>query len=165
VRTIPDPGYAGDSGAVAAEVTAALEAYELAPDDRHAATLRVLQHARVLVPVVAVLGEVEHDEAGRARDKTSEMATVLMRGHDGRTALLAFTGTAALRQWDPQARPVPVALAAAAQAALQDDASALVLDVAGPVRFVVEENDLRALSEGYTLVEVSGRYGWAKPVR
>ncbi len=45
------------------------------------------------MPVVALLGEVEHDEQGLAHDKTSDMAAVLMTGRDGRTALLAFTGT------------------------------------------------------------------------
>ncbi len=34
----------------------------------------------------------------------------------------------------------------AAQAALQDQASALLIDVAGPVMFVVEGADLRALA-------------------
>jgi hypothetical protein len=117
----------------------------------------------VLVPVVAVLGEVEYDEQGRAHDKTSDMAAVLMRGRDGRTALLAFTGSESLRRWNPEARPVPVPVAKAAEAALQDGAAALVVDVAGPARFVIEEDDLRALAEGRTLVEVSGGYGWVSP--
>ena len=60
-----------------------------------------LQDARLLVPVVALLGEVEHDEQGLAHDKTSDMAAVLMKGRDGRTALLAFTGTASLQAWNP----------------------------------------------------------------
>ena len=162
MRTIPDPGFAGDDGAVPPEVGGALARYAT---DRslHAATLAVLQHARVLVPVVAVLGEVEVDEHGLAHDKTSDMATVLMRGKDGRTALLAFTGSEPLRRWDPEARPVPVTVAAAAQAARQDGAEALVLDVAGPVLFVVDGDDLVQLAEGATLVEVSGRHGWARP--
>ena len=91
------------------------------------------------------------------------MATVLMRGQDGRLALLAFTGTESLRVWNPEARPVPVPVAQAARAALQDDAAALVVDVAGPVLFVVEGDDLRSLADGYTLVEINGRFAWAKP--
>ncbi len=165
MRSIPDPGFAGDDGSAPPEVEAALAAYARDPDTRHSATLTVLQHARLLVPVVAVLGEVEHDEQGLAHDKTSDMAAVLMRGRDGRTALLAFTGTAALRRWDPQARPVPVDAAKAAEAAVQDQASAIVVDVAGPTMFVVEEDDLRSLAAGHTLVEVSGRYGWVRPAR
>ena len=114
------------------------------------------------VPVMAVLGEVEHDEQGLAHDKTSDMATVLLRGRDGRMALLAFTSSAALQAWNPEARPVPVTAAQAAQAAVHDDAAAMVVDVAGPVLFVVEGADLRSLAEGYTLVDLNGEYAWAK---
>ena len=59
--------------------------------------MAALAGSRVLVPVVAVLGEVEHDAAGLTRDKDSDMAAVLLRGADGRLALLAFSGTTASR--------------------------------------------------------------------
>jgi hypothetical protein len=163
MRTIPDPGFADDQGAVPPEVAEALAGYAADPDGRHAATLAVLQHARLLVPVMAVLGEVEYDDAGLAHDKTSDMATVLMRGRDGRLALLAFTGTTSLRAWNPEARPVPVSVRQAAEAALHDQAEALVIDVAGPVVFVVQGEELRALAEGYTLAEVAGTQAWVRP--
>ena len=165
MRSIPDPGFSGDDGAAAPEVAAALAAYDADPDARHDATLAVLQGARLLVPVVAVLGDVEHDEQGLAHDKTSDMATVLMQGRDGRNALLAFTSTEALLRWNPEARPVPVPASTAAEAAVQDGAAAMLVDVAGPVMFVVETDDLRQLAQGSTLVEVSGRYGWVTPGR
>jgi hypothetical protein len=161
VRAIPDPGFAGDDGGVDPVVTAALAAYDEAPDARYLETLAVLQDARVLVPVVAVLGEVEVDEHGLAHDKTSDMATVLMRGRDGRNALLAFSGSASLTRWDPAARPVPVSFDRAAQAAVQDGAAALLLDVAGPVLFVVEAEDLASLAAGHRLLRVGEGWGWA----
>ena len=102
------------------------------------AVLAVLQDARLLVPVVAMLGEVEYDDQGLAHDKTSDMAAVLMTGRDGRTALLAFTGTAALQALEPRGAPGPGDRRQAAQAAIQDEAAALLVDVAGPVMFVVE---------------------------
>jgi hypothetical protein len=162
VRTLPDPGFDGDDGSTPAWVGSALEAYAVRPDVLHDATLELLQDARLLVPVVAVLGEAEVDEQGLAHDKTSDMATVLMRGQDGRDALLAFTGTAALQRWDPAARPVPVTLATAARAAVQDGAAALLVDVAGPVLFVVEGDDLAELAAGHRLVRVGERFGWAR---
>jgi hypothetical protein len=165
MRSIPDPGFSGDDGGVRPEVTSALATYDADPDARHSATLAVLQDARLLVPVVAVLGEVEHDDQGLAHDKTSDMATVLMTGRDGRTALLAFTGTDALHRWNPEARPVPVPLARAAEAAVQDGAEAILVDVAGPVLFVVETDDLHELARGHRLVQVSGGYGWVTPAR
>ena len=162
MHAIPDPGFPGDDGRAAPEVTGALEAYAADPDGLHHQTLAVLQDSRVLVPVVAVLGEVEHDAAGLARDKTSDMAAVLMRGRDGRLALLGFTGTEAMRRWDPDARPVPVTARQAAEAALHDGAAALVLDVAGPVLLAVEGEDLRSLAEGYRLVATGDRWAWAR---
>lgn len=162
MRTIPDPGFAGDDGSVAPEVAAALAAYAGDPDREHHPALAALQDSRLLVPVVAVLGEVEYDEQGLAHDKTSDMATVLMRGRDGRLALLAFTGTEPLRRWDPEARPVPVSARQAAEAALHDDAAALLVDVAGPTTVVVEGEDLRSLAEGFRLLESAGGWAWAR---
>lgn len=162
MRTIPDPGFAGDDGSVSAEVAAALAAYEGDPDGLHHRTLAVLQDSRLLVPVVAVLGEVEYDEQGLAHDKTSDMATVLMQGRDGRLALLAFTGSAPLHRWNPEARPVPVSVQQAAEAAMHDDAAALLVDVAGPVMLVVEGEDLRSLAEGYRLVQTTDRWAWVR---
>ena len=146
MRNIPDPGFAGDLGDADAELTAALTAYARNPDQLHGPTLALLQRTRLLVPVVAMPGEVEYDEQGLAHDKTSDMAAVQMRGRDGRVALLAFTSADSLRAWNPEARPVPVTATQAAEAALSDDASALVVDVAGPVMFVVEEDELSALA-------------------
>jgi hypothetical protein len=164
MRTIPDPGFADDDGGVDPVVAAALAAYDEEPEaDRHNAALAALQDARVLVPVVAVAGEVEYDDHGLAHDKTSDMAAVLMTGRDGRTALLAFTGNAGLARWNPEARPVPVPMRQAAQAALQDEASALLVDVAGPVMFVVEGEELAALAAGDRLVRVETGWGWARP--
>jgi hypothetical protein len=162
MRTIPDPGFAGDDGSVAPQVAEALAAYAADPEGRHHATVAVLQDSRLLVPVVAVLGEVEYDEQGLAHDKTSDMATVLMRGRDGRLALLAFTGNEPLHRWNPEARPVPVTARQAAEAAVHDEAAALLIDVAGPAMLVVEGEDLRSLAEGFRLVETARGWAWAK---
>lgn len=142
---VPDPGFPDDTGAVAPAVAAALAAY--AEDrGRYQAALEVVAGSRLLVPVVAMIGEVEHDQTGLAHDKSSDVAAVLLTGADGRLALLAFTGTASLARWRADARPVPVAARQAALAAVQEEAVALMVDVAGPVPFVVEGPALRALA-------------------
>ncbi len=163
-RRLLDTGFGDDDGTADPRVSAALAAYDADPDALGRETLAVLQDSRLLVPVVAVLGEVEVGEDGLARDKTSDMATVLMQGPGGRTALLAFTSMAALQAWRADSRPVPVAVAAAAQAARHDGADTLLVDVAGPVRFVVQDDDLQALAEGFRLVDVGGRLSWTKVV-
>jgi hypothetical protein len=162
-RRLQGAGFPDDDGAVPAGVAAALASY--AADPRaYPEALAALQGARLLVPVVAVPGEVELDAAGLAHDKSSEMAAVLLTGADGRLALLAFTGTDSLAAWDPLARPVPVATRIAAQSAIQEGAAALVVDVAGPVTVVVEGDDLRGLAAGWTLARVGERTAWIRPV-
>jgi SseB protein N-terminal domain len=158
-RRIPDPGYAGDTGAGDPALRSALAAYAADPA-RQADVLLALGSARLLVPVVAVLGEVEVDASGRARDKTSDMATALLTGRDGRQALLAFTGLDALAAWRGDARPVPVSASLAASSAIQEGAAALVLDVAGPTTYAVEGDALEALARGWQLVRTEEGLAW-----
>lgn len=163
-KNIPDPGYSDDDGTADPALTAALAAWA---ENRKAVgpVLEALRGARLLVPVVAVLGELEEDdEASRAasgtggdgrrggglrREKTSDMAVPTLQAGD-RRALPAFTSTASLARWDPQARPVAVPLHQALQAAVHEKADTVVLDLAGPVAFEVTGSALLALAEGRT---------------
>ena len=158
-RLIPDPGFAGDTGAADPALAIALASYARSGPGS-VDVLMALQDARLLVPVVAMLGEVEYDDRGLAHDKTSDMAAVLMQGADGRLALLAFTSTAALAAWNPEARPVPVAAKLAAQSAVQEQAAAMVIDVAGPTTLVVEGDDLVALAAGWRRALVGEQAAW-----
>ncbi|MEU1472696.1 SseB family protein [Streptomyces sp. NPDC005761] len=147
-KNIPDPGYSDDDGTADPSLTAALAAWA---EDRKAVgpVLEALRGARLLVPVVAVLGEVEEDENGLRREKTSDMAVPTLQAGD-RRALPAFTSTASLARWDPQARPVAVPLHQALQAAAHEKADTVVLDLAGPVAFELTGSALLALAEGRT---------------
>lgn len=161
-RRIPDPGFAGDEGSGDPVLRAALASYAV-DTERQIEVLVALQRARLLVPVVAVLGEVEVDAQGLSHDKTSDMATALLTGRDGRQALLAFTGLDTLTAWRTDARPVPVTTAVAARSALQEGAAALVLDVAGPTTYAVEGEVLHALARGWTLARTQEGHAWVGP--
>ncbi len=150
-----DPADRGDSDP---EVAAALSAFAAGHGSEHAA-LSVLAGTRLLVPVVAVLAEAA-DSAGQAgpgdaagpgsdlrREKVSEMALPTLVGSDGRLAVLAFTCLQSLTAWRRDARPVPVPARQAWQAGVQE-ASAVVIDVAGPVPLAVDGARLAALAEG-----------------
>ncbi|MDP9417923.1 MAG: SseB family protein, partial [Actinomycetota bacterium] len=69
-------------------------------------------------------------------------------GVDGRRALPAFTSLGSMRRWRVEARPIPVEATRAALSAVTEKAHVLVLDVAGPVPYVVEDRALRALAQG-----------------
>ncbi|MCX5270358.1 SseB family protein [Streptomyces virginiae] len=148
-KNIPDPGFSDDDGSADPRLTAALAAWS---EDRakEPEVLAALKGARLLVPVVAVLGEVETDpETGLKREKTSDMAVPTLRAGD-RRALPAFTSIASLALWDPAARPVAVPLHQALAAAAHEKADTLVLDLAGPVTYQLTGSALLALAEGRT---------------
>ncbi|MFF3324276.1 SseB family protein [Streptomyces sp. NPDC002889] len=148
LKNIPDPGFSDDDGTADAALEAALAAWA---EDSTAEqpVLEALRGARLLVPVVAVLGEVEEDEKGLRREKTSDMAVPTLTAGD-RRALPAFTSTASLARWDPEARPVAVPFHQALQAAAHEKADTVVLDLAGPVPYQLTGPALIALAEGRT---------------
>ncbi|MGQ0464130.1 MAG: SseB family protein [Sporichthyaceae bacterium] len=140
-RVLSDPGFAGDGGGADPEVAAALAAYA-AGDSVPLAQL--LPGARLLVPIVAILDEI--DEHGA--EKSTDMAVVTLQLTNGQTALPAFTSLAALGAWHPQARPLPIEGARAAQAALFEKADLLLIDPAGPVPAPIAGAGLRTLAAG-----------------
>jgi hypothetical protein len=149
LKNIPDPGFSDDDGTADPALEAALAAWS---KDRGAEqpVLEALRGARLLVPIVAVLGEVEEDpETGLRREKTSDMAVPTLTA-GSRRALPAFTSIASLARWDPQARPVAVPLHQALQAAAHEKADTVVLDLAGPVPYQLTGPALLALAEGRT---------------
>ncbi|MEU1043459.1 SseB family protein [Streptomyces sp. NPDC005551] len=150
-KNIPDPGFSDDDGSADPRLSAALAAWA---EDRTAVTpvLEALKGARLLVPVVAVLGEVEQDENGLRHEKTSDMAVPTLKAGN-RTALPAFTSTESLARWDPQARPVAVPLHQALRAAAHEKADTLLLDLAGPVPYELTGPALLALAEGRTTTD------------
>jgi hypothetical protein len=149
-KNIPDSGFSGDDGSADPRLAAALADWAQDPTAERR-VFDALREARLLVPVVAVLDQTEEVVSGAAaglrREKTSDMAVPTLKAA-GRTALPAFTCTAALARWDPQARPVAVPLHRALQAAAHEGADTIVLDLAGPVPYQLTGPALRALAEG-----------------
>ncbi|WP_084960528.1 SseB family protein [Thermoactinospora rubra] len=143
--SIPQPLRPDDDGSADPAVAAALSAFAAGTADA-TAVLSALSGARLLVPVVAILTETEVGAHGLRQEKESEMALPKLVGKDGREAVLAFTGTEALARWRPDARPIQATTPRVCQAAVQEGAAAVVVDVAGPVSFVIEGPVLRALA-------------------
>ncbi len=146
-RGLASPAFPDDDGLIDAALAEAL--------GDELAVLGAFGGARVFVPIIALLGEVPSDG-----DKNAEMAAVLMTGADGRTALLAFTSIAAMAAWDPQARPVAVLGRDAARATLDENAEALLLDLASPSFSVIETADVEHLAAGHVMVRTAAGSAW-----
>lgn len=151
-RSLAEPAFPDDDGGADAQVRALLQQVAAGAVPSVSAA-RALRHYRLLACVVAVLDEV--DEAGG--DKDSHMAVVSMVNEAGHKGLLAFSGVDALQAWSPEARPVPALGRDLARAAREDEAAAVVIDVAGPSRVVLDGTALEALADDLDLDDVRPR--------
>jgi hypothetical protein len=158
MSNIQPSGFAGDHGGADPDVEAALAAY--AEGGSAYAVLVVLAKARLLIPVVAVLGDTEAGRDELVRDKSADVAVVFFEHPDGRRALLAFTSVAAMSSWNPDARPQPMSMADAARAALDEGADALLVDLEGPVRFAIEAAELSHLAARHFLAKTASGFAW-----
>ena len=144
---LAEPAFPDDDGTVDPALAAAFG------DDTQ--VLEVLGGVRVFVPVIALVGDTPADS-----DKEADMAAVLMTGADGRTALLAFSSVATMTAWNGDARPVPVWGRDAARAALDEQATAVLLDLGSPTFTVVETADVGHLAAGHRLVSTDAGPAW-----
>ena len=127
--------WSDDLGEADPRLRLALANGEIAP------LLSKLCSSRIFIALVAEI-------AGQpsAGDKSSDMSVACLRATDGRLGLLGFTGLDSLAEWNPRARPVPISAPDAAEAALDENAQALILDLAGPCAMTLTLPDVVALS-------------------
>ncbi len=107
-----------------------------------------LRTARLLVPLVAELGEAGAGEHGHLVDKSQELSIVRVAGPDGRAVQPAFLSVAAMTAWNPAARPVPAAAPRVALAAAGEGTDLIVLDPTSATEFVVRRPAVWALAQG-----------------
>lgn len=147
--SIPAQSFSDDDGSAPPQVRDALESRDVAQ------LVAALRGQRLLVALVAALDST----TSQGQEKDSHMAAAMWQRPDGQKALLAFSSAAVLTQWDPAARPLPVPAAQVAQAAIEDGASAVLVDrqvaLSGPALWAVAQNrDLLSPAED---VEVAQR--------
>jgi hypothetical protein len=110
-----------------------------------------LRSARLLIPLVTALGDdgapAELGAHGLRIDKTQELSIITVAGPDGRAVLPVFSSAAAMRAWNPDARPVPADAVRVALAAAQENTDLVVLDPTTDTEFVVRRPALWAIAQ------------------
>lgn len=106
-----------------------------------------LRESRLLVPLIAHLGDSGVNDHGVLVDKSQELSIVTVQGPDGRTVQPAFTSVAAMAAWNPQARPIPVAAPRVALAAASEGTDLVVLDPTSATEFVLRRPALWAIAQ------------------
>jgi hypothetical protein len=138
-----------DDGSAPEKLIEAIRRFRAA-DLGEADVLEALRESRLLIPLVAVLGEDgldEHAHDKHGHDKSQELSIVTVRGPDGRTVLPAFSSVGAMTRWNPKARPVPATAGRVALAAASEQTDLVVLDPTSDTEFVIRRPALWALAQ------------------
>jgi hypothetical protein len=146
-RTFEPNPAAGDDGSADPALLAALSRFA-SGEAPEADVVDAVRTARLLVPLVAHLGEAGENDRGVLVDKTQELAIVTVAGPDGRTVLPAFTSVDAMRSWNPLARPIPVDGVRVAQAAVSEGTELVVIDPVSETEFAIRRPALLAIANG-----------------
>jgi hypothetical protein len=99
--------------------------------------VNVVRACRFLIPLVAVAGETGLTDDGHVVDKTQELSIITVVGPDGRPVLPVFSSVDAMRQWRPDARPVPADAVRVALAAASEHTDRVVIDARSPETLLV----------------------------
>jgi hypothetical protein len=138
--------FAGDDGSASEALILARASFHGREADA-SVVVDALREARLLIPLVAHLGEAGENEHGQLVDKSQELSIVTVEGPDGRNVLPVFSSVAAMQAWDPAARPVPADGARVALAAASEETDLVVLDATSETEFVVRRPALWAIAQ------------------
>lgn len=154
-RHFEKTSFADDDGSAPAGLRDALIRFR-AGESSVVDVVTALRGTRLLVPMLAVLGEAAEGPHGRLVEKSADLAIVTVAARDGRRVLPAFTSVSAMSAWNPKARPVPVEAERVALAAASEDTDLVILDPTSETEHGLRRSSLRALATGTSFLPCWG---------
>ena len=115
---------------------------------------------RLLIPLLAELGEGEVGPNGLLVEKSADLAIVAVATPDNQTAIPAFTSTEQMSIWNKDARPVPVSAEKVCLAAAAEGHGRVILNPAGE-RVALRRPQLAAIAQNLEW-EVPHRSSWVR---
>lgn len=147
-RSFQENNFASDSGDADPDLLAELLSFKNGSNNQ-VAIAQKFSEARVLIPLVATLGESGEGAHGHKVDKSAELSIVSVRTPDGQNGLPIFTSVQTMMNWNPSARPVPNNGRTVALAAIAEGNTRVVLDPGSETEFVFRRTALEAIAQGF----------------
>ena len=145
-RSFGETAFADDDGSAPPELLAALQRFRERSGEE-ATVVDAVRGARLLIPLVAQLGERGVNDHGVTVDKSAELSIVTVAGPDGRNVLPVFSSVEAMQRWNPKARPVPADGVRVALAAADEGTDLIVLDPTSETEFVIRRPALWSIAQ------------------
>jgi SseB protein N-terminal domain len=137
---------ASDDGTAPEHLVAAIRRFR-AKEIGEVDVVDAIRSSRLLIPLIAKLGESALNDDGQVIDKTQELSIVTVAGPDGRAVLPAFSSVDAMTTWNSAARPVPADAVRVALAAASEQTDLVILDPTTPTQFVIRRPAVWAIAQ------------------
>ncbi|CAB4633067.1 unannotated protein [freshwater metagenome] len=144
-RSFDSNPFADDNGSANPVLIEALAEFRANPTDPRA-VFQAFATSRLLIPLLADLGESGEGAHGQTVDKSADLSIVTVQTPDGQTGLPVFSSVAAMAVWNKTARPVPADAARVALAAASEGNTRIVLDPGSETEFVFRRPAIKALA-------------------
>jgi hypothetical protein len=145
-RELEENRFAGDDGSAPEQFLTAISGFR-AGELGQAAVVDVLRVSRLLVPLLAQLGESEIGANGLKVDKSAELSIVTVKSPDDQDALVVFSSVAAMQRWNPSSRPVPTDAIRVCLAAASQLSTRVVVDPGSDTEFVIRRPAIARIAQ------------------
>ena len=145
-RAFEPNAFAGDDGSADANLIASIEELN-AGTGSVVEVVDAFRKARVLIPLLANLGEAGEGAHGQTVDKSADLSIVTVETPDKQNGLPVFSSVATMSAWNKDARPVPHSAVKAALAAAAEGNTRMILDPGSATEFVVRRPAIEAIAQ------------------
>lgn len=147
-RSFSENPFANDDGKARPELISAIEEFHnLASGANTSQVFVEFSNSRLLIPLLADLGESGEGAHGQTVDKSADLSIVTVETPDGQTGLPVFSSVETMLRWNPVARPVPSDAIRVALAAASEGTTRIVLDPGSPTEFAFRRNAIAAMAQ------------------
>jgi hypothetical protein len=144
-RAFNENPFANDDGSARPELIAAIKEFHSSGDATK--VFVEFSKSRLLIPLIAELGESGEGAHGQKVDKSADLSIVTVETPDKQTGLPVFSSVETMQAWNKDARPVPSDPIRAALSAATDGTTRIVLDPGSETEFAFRRSAIAALAQ------------------
>ena len=145
-RSFDQNAFADDDGKAPAELIEVIKKFragQVGAED----VVDQIRVSRLLVPLLANLGESEEGAHGHKVDKSAELSIVTVKSPDDQDSLVVFSSVESMTLWNKESRPVPTDAIRVSLAAASQMSTRVVLDPGSESEFVIRRPAIAKIAQ------------------
>lgn len=144
-RAFNENPFANDDGSANPDLISAIFEFHSSGDATK--VFKEFSKSRLLIPLLADLGESGEGAHGQTVDKSADLSIVNVKTPDDQIGLPVFSSVEAMQRWNKTARPVPSDAIRVALAAASEGNSRIILDAGSDTEFAFRRAAIAAMAQ------------------